>query len=141
MELGTHYRGCRHLLGLGPFEWSGIYSCFDLHVTTSFHESIFCLKQGVPVFTLEGSPERYDHHTWTSKAYFLHEEYDLLEQHYFNPYRNGTTAESVSSQIVRSWQRFDADAARQRARDLGDRYLGVAESLHRSLPGVIAHNE
>lgn len=137
VQLGGNFPGCRCLQGLGPFEWSGIFSLFDLYVTTGFHASVFCLKQGVPVFTVEGNPARFDPHSGKSKAYFLHEEFGTLDRHYFNPYGPGVTAEGVFEKILANWQSFDSPAAVEHARQLGQRYLDTARDMRRTVAGLI----
>jgi len=133
VELGGHYRECHPLLDLGPFEWSGIFSHFDLHVTTGFHDSIFCLKQGTPVFAVEGSLARYDPKSGNSKIRFLYEDFGILEGHYCNPDRDALTPEEFCRRIAEGWQRFDRQAARDHASELGRRYLNTGMEMRRTI--------
>lgn len=139
VDFATNQPGSKSLLGMGPFEWSGIFSKLDLHVTTGFHDSVFCLKQGMPVFTVEGGPWRVDTKTMTSKSYYVHEEFGTLETNYFNPCVEGVTAEGVYAQIKETWGRFDGDRARGKARELGERYrqsvLAMREMMVAELGG------
>ena len=137
VELRGYHSGYKALMELGPFEWCGIFSQPDLCVTSSFHESIFCLKQGAPVFTVEGNPARFDPHSGKSKAYFLHEEFGTLDRNYFNPYGPGVTAEGVFEKILANRQSFDSQAAVEHARQLGQRYLDTARDMRRTVAGLI----
>jgi len=122
VDFAMNQPGAKSLLGMGPFEWSGIFSKLDMHITTGFHDSIFCLKQGVPVFTIEGGPWRIDTKTMTSKSYYVHEEFGTLETNYFNPCLEGVTAERVYAHIKEIWQQFDGERARKKVQELGNRY-------------------
>ena len=136
-DLTGHYKGCTPVLEIGPYEWSGIFSQFDLHVTTSFHESIFCLKQGTPVFTVEAVPFRFDTQSGKSKAYFLHEEFGLLDRHYFNPHVNQQTPEEVCRRILERWESFDSQAAVKHAQELGQRYMDIVMQMRRTVAGPL----
>ena len=102
---------------------------FDLCVTASFHETVFCLKLGTPVFSIEGAPYRFDSHSGKSKIYFLLEEFGLVDQNFFNPYRSMATAEEICDRIVGMWHSFDRQAAVDHAKTLRQRYLDAAADM------------
>ena len=134
VQISTNHRGCKDLL-LGPMEWCGAFSNFDLHVTTGFHDTIFCLKQGTPVFTLEGDPSRFDSKTGRSKCYSVHEMVGTLDHCHINPFLMKCSAEDVYQQICENWQNFDRDRAIRRTRELGQQYLNtVADMRQTCLP-------
>jgi hypothetical protein len=133
VDLSGNHRGCKPLPSLGPFEWSGIFSRFDLHVTTSFHETIFCLKQGVPVYSIEGHPSRFDPQTGKSKMYYVHEMFGTLERHYFNPYAADLAAEGVARRVLDTWKGFDGEAASRTALELGRKYTDIAAEMARTV--------
>ncbi len=137
MLLGAAHPGCTGLLNLSPWEWSGIFRHFDLHVTMSMHETLFCLKQGVPVYTVERDPNRFDRHSGKSKCYFLHEEFGLLDRHYFNPYRGEITPADVHSRIMDTWQSFDRQHAIGHAAALGKRYMKTTQEMRRAVAGLL----
>ncbi len=135
--LSANYRGVKPWMEAGPFEWSGFFPQVDLHVTTSFHETIFCLKQGVPVYTIEGNPSRFDPQTMKSKVYYVHEEVGTLADHYYNPFAGDLTPESVHTKILQTWQAFDGDAARTGASRMGDQYLEVAARMRETVAPLL----
>jgi len=137
MLIGAAHRGCTGLLNLSPWEWSGLFRHFDLHVTMSMHETLFCLKQGVPVYTVERDPKRFDPHSGKSKCYFLQEEFGLLDRHYFNPHRSEITPAGVHSQIMDTWQSFDRQHAIGRAAELGKRYIQTTQDMRRAMAGLV----
>lgn len=140
VDLSGLTRNSVPLLDMGPFEWSGIFSMFDLHVTTSFHETIFCMKQGVPVYTIEGLPMRYDPVSGKSKSYYVHEEIGTLEKHYFNPYIDNKTALDVCATIKNTWREYDRENAINTSKKLGNEYLRIAQEMKNTMSSYLGKN-
>lgn len=128
-DLSGGYRGATPLVGLGPLEWSGIFGKFDLFVTTSFHETIFALKQGTAVYTIEGAPYRFDVETGKSKVVFLHEAFGTLGRQFFNPYLDPVPAQQVFEHIRDTWQSFDGQSAIDTGAELGEQYMQAMRQM------------
>jgi polysaccharide pyruvyl transferase WcaK-like protein len=47
------------MLMMSPFEWAAVFSRLSLVITERFHDTIFSLRHGVPVLTLDWDPARY----------------------------------------------------------------------------------
>ena len=68
---------------MGPLEWSGIFKRFDITLTNRFHASIFSLKNGTPVITMDYKANRISR-SKRSKSSMLMDSFGLKETNYRN---------------------------------------------------------
>ena len=68
-----------YLYDLNPFEWAKVFAKFDIFVTKYFHGSIFCLKNNVPVISLD-----YSKHvdSYSCKLHDLFSKLDLKDYYF-----------------------------------------------------------
>lgn len=84
---------------LGMFEWMGILRHFDAHITMSFHDTIFCVKNGIPDVLVDES-DRIDRETGNSKNQVLHKQLGMPER-YFSPFVNKVDPDEVVALVDR----------------------------------------
>ncbi len=68
---------------IGPLEWSGIFKRFDITLTNRFHASIFSLKNGTPVITIDYKANRISR-SKRSKSSMLMDSFGLTDTNYRN---------------------------------------------------------
>ena len=68
---------------IGPLEWSGIFKRFDITLTNRFHASIFSIKNGTPVITIDYKPNRISRSA-RSKSSMLMDSFGLKDTNYRN---------------------------------------------------------
>lgn len=83
----------------GPNDWLHMFGSFDLVVTGSFHETVFSLKNNIPVVGLDSNVGRLHKTTKSSKIYSLLSTAKFLDQ-YVSPHRGHTLADALSAVAV-----------------------------------------
>ena len=94
-----------------PFEWAGLFRSFEVVVTTSFHDSLFCLKNGVPFVSVV--PDRsYISDMNSSKYHHLLDTVgsadNVIADH------GAVTAADVFEKLMRARDNFDAEGIARR---------------------------
>lgn len=75
----------------GPRDWLNMYKDLDLMVTSSFHEAVFSLKNGIPVFAIDSPQNRINPVTGLSKTSCLFESIGMTGC-YINPFKGADPA-------------------------------------------------
>lgn len=70
-----------NLMTLSPFEWGALFKYVDLTITERFHDSVFTLRYGKTVVTVDWSSNRFSTDGF-SKTQNLLEQYGLEENHF-----------------------------------------------------------
>ena len=135
LDLGGQYSGCTALVSSGPYEWSGLFSHLALHVTTSYHETIFALKQGTPVFTVEGAEHRFDPVSKSSKIVSLWRKLGRLDSNYLNPHLDDVTGDEAFARVEAMVKSYDPAQAARQASEFGAQFAqAVDDAIHAALP-------
>ena len=124
------YPGVQYLGRISPWEWAGIFPCFDQVLTYSFHETVFCLKQGVPVVNIAATKRIIELESGWSKGRYLLQQFGLNEACCLDAYgKNQATTQYMREVVLRVRDRFDCEAARDRAAELGHIYRKCVTAL------------
>jgi hypothetical protein len=120
--------GCLGLCDLSPWQWAGMFGHLGAMLTVSFHDSVFCLKQGTPVVAIDVSAERIDVQTNRSKTRHLMAQFGLQASNHVNPHAM-TDTQAICRAILAGWDTFDGAATRIRAAQLAREYLQVVQHV------------
>jgi hypothetical protein len=118
---------------LSPDEWAGIFGHFSLMVTGSFHETIYSLRHGIPVFSIDASRHRIDPETGMSKTADLTQRMGIPD-HHVNPH-DGVSGREVFERIRAAVRVFPKQEIARRVREWADLYMQEVERI-RSLPRI-----
>ena len=66
---------------IGPKEWAGIFRYCDIVITERFHDSLFALRNCIPVIAVDWEKDRFSS-TGDSKTYRILKDYGLEENHF-----------------------------------------------------------
>jgi hypothetical protein len=107
-------------LASGPVEWLDMFGSLDLMLTSSFHETIFSLKTGVPVVAFDSSATRFHRVTGLSKARCLLEAMDMTRFH-VNPFIDGSVPTALDK-IGAAVHAFPHDDVKSKLDELSESY-------------------
>ncbi|MHC1765398.1 MAG: polysaccharide pyruvyl transferase family protein [Verrucomicrobiia bacterium] len=128
------YPGLRYLGPVTPWEWAGIFPCFDLVLTYSFHETVFCLKYGVPVVSIAAVPAFVDSQSGRSKLSSLMSAFGLEKDCLITPDWNNTSSPEEMYEVVKRAQvAFMRDSAARRSEAFGRKYCDAVEMMRQLL--------
>lgn len=116
---------------LSPLAWAGIYRYFDVMITERFHGTIFSLKNGTPVITLEVGVPGHIAPGCVSKRYSLWQSLGMLDTNYVSLDRMRDT-EAVCRTADAARAGFDRQAVAEKLRLLRqefDRFMDKAAGL------------
>lgn len=65
---------------IGPFEYAGIFKHFKVMITHKFHDTVFCMKNKIPVITISPSIE-YANSYNESKYYSILKDFEMQENY------------------------------------------------------------
>lgn len=102
------------LTDVSPFEWSGLFRFFDMVVTSRFHDSMFCIKNGTPFVNVPPSRD-YITNDSDSKYHHLMNSYSLSEN--IITYFDQTNAEEVFNKMLNASKSFDEQEVEMRLND------------------------
>ncbi len=92
---------------LSPLEFAGIFSHFSVVVTHRFHDTVFALKNLVPVISIIPD-QSYSNNYGESKQFSLLKEFDLVDTNYV-PYPDQINAESLYKKVSEAIESFDKE--------------------------------
>lgn len=101
------YKGCINCMDMDPVVWAGIFRFLTLTITNRFHASVFCLKNLVPVLSVDFQRGRYLANGW-SKNYDLLERFGMAETNYkrIDDLTNTTDFTRAVNQAIKDFDRL-----------------------------------
>jgi hypothetical protein len=116
----------------GPQDWEYLIRNLDGLVTFSFHETIFAVKHGTPVVSVDAESKRVQMRTGHSKLRFLHETLGSGRWAYFNAIdRDDHSAQAMRLLGWLAEGKDEAGAGAVRTAELGAIYARAVEELAR----------
>jgi hypothetical protein len=120
-----------YLYDLNPFEWAHVFSYGTCLITDYFHGTIFGLKNGIPVMSIDAS--KYNNGNYESKAH------DLLYKRLNLPflYLNGDDLTEndgyniFTKRMTEILQQFNKEKVKQALENEGNHYKSFQEELRR----------
>jgi polysaccharide pyruvyl transferase WcaK-like protein len=119
---------------ISPLAWAGIYRYFDLVVTDRFHVTVFSLKHGVPVVTVEFDAPGHRTPQGLSKRFTLLKQFGLHETNYAGP-ENIRDAGAIIRMADAALNRFDRQAALSKALEMRERFGRFMDCVKRVSEG------
>lgn len=89
---------------IGPKEWAGIFRYCDIVITERFHDSLFALRNCIPVIAIDWEKDRFSS-TGDSKTYRILKDYDLQNYHFILEDKNQLA--SIIDKILQLMSDFD----------------------------------
>lgn len=124
------FPGTRFLGTLAPWEWVGVFPCFDVILTYSFHETLFCLRYGVPVVNIAATERIVEPSTGWSKGKYLLSQFGLASTHHLGlPGSESVAWGDVGQYVKRAVETFSRQDAIGRSQSLGRAYEDAVRSL------------
>lgn len=106
---------------LSPFAWAGVYRYFDAMVTERFHGTVFSLKNGTPVVTMEVNLPGHRTPDGLSKRYSVLKDFDLLGTNYLDA-ETMWNIERVIATVDSAMAGFDREAAARKVEEMRERF-------------------
>jgi hypothetical protein len=114
-------------LFLGPWQWLGMWKSIDAMVTSSFHETIFSMRSGVPVISMDVQVDRAGRAGVRSKAGDLLNEASLNELFWNLP--AVTEAADIINALEHSKTIIRSSSVVGHCRSQGESYLNAIRSI------------
>ena len=111
-----------------PFAWAGIYKYFSAVVTERFHGTVFSLKNGTPVVTLEIKSPKYVTPGGLSKRYSVLKEFGMQDTNLINAEKM-CDPDHVIAVLDRAMVGFDREAVARKAEEMRRRFNGFLDRV------------
>ena len=117
----------------GPWEWVALLSTLDFVLTYSFHDCVFCMKQGIPAVAVNYRSQRVDRRTGMSKTRTLMERFGLEEYCYMDATLADRSGEDLQRELtdraMAVREVFDPGRAISTSQEIGREYRKSVSTL------------
>jgi len=128
VSLGSKSKYCDvDMIGkLNPFEWAEVYRYFDFCITSTFHGTLFCIKNQIPFLSMD-TKDYYGR--IKSKIRDLLEEMSLLDHYCYLPEVEDT--DDFIARINHARDSFDKNKVERETKKMKDKYLKALKEVEK----------